>query len=61
MKEDNRFGAVVLQDMPWSELVRLWQKFEELGFDSTWIADHFVNYAHPTSPWLEGWTTLAGL
>jgi len=61
MKQDIRFGALVLQDMPWSELVRLWQKFDELGFDSTWVADHFVNYAHPTSPWFDGWTTLAGL
>ncbi|MHA2425939.1 MAG: LLM class flavin-dependent oxidoreductase [Candidatus Thorarchaeota archaeon] len=58
---DNRFGAVVLQDMPWSELVRLWEQFEELEFDNTWIADHFVNYAHPTNPWLDGWTALAGL
>ena len=56
-----RFGVVVLQDFPWSDLVKLWQKFEELGFDSTWIADHFVNYANPTGPWLEGWTTLAAL
>ncbi|MFW9846395.1 MAG: LLM class flavin-dependent oxidoreductase [Candidatus Thorarchaeota archaeon] len=61
MSEEIRFGAIVLQDMPWSELVRLWQKFDSLGFDSTWIADHFVNYAHPTEPWLEGWTTLAAL
>ena len=60
-KEDVRFGAVVLQDFPWDKLVELWQKFETLGFDTTWIADHFVNYAHPTSPWLDGWTTLAGL
>ncbi|MCK5390499.1 MAG: LLM class flavin-dependent oxidoreductase, partial [Candidatus Thorarchaeota archaeon] len=56
-----RFGAVILQDFPYQELVKLWQKFETLGFDTTWIADHFVNYAHPTSPWLDGWTTLAGL
>lgn len=56
-----RFGAVILQDFPWQELVKLWRKFDSLGFDSTWIADHFVNYAHPTSPWLEGWTTLAAL
>ena len=56
-----RFGVVVLQDFPWSELVKLWQKVEELGFDSTWIADHFVNYANPTGPWLDGWTTLAAL
>ena len=56
-----RFGAVILQDFPFQELVRLWQQFELLGFDSTWIADHFVNYAYPNSPWLDGWTTLAGL
>jgi len=63
-KKDNekiRFGAVILQDFPFQDLAKLWQKFEALGFDSTWIADHFVNYAHPNSPWLDGWTTLAGL
>jgi len=59
--QELRFGAVILQDFPYPELVKLWQKFESLGFDSTWIADHFVNYAHPDSPWLDGWSTLAGL
>ena len=59
--QELRFGAVILQDFPYAELVKLWQKFESLGFDSTWIADHFVNYAHPDSPWLDGWSTLAGL
>ena len=59
--EEIKFGAVILQDCPFQELSKLWQKFEALGFDSTWIADHFVNYAHPNSPWLDGWTTLAGL
>ncbi len=61
MRDTMRFGTIVLQDMPWQELTNLWQKFESLGFDSTWVADHFVNYAHPTSPWFEGWSTLAGL
>ena len=59
--EEIKFGAVILQDCPFQELSKLWQKFEALGFDSTWIADHFVNYAYPNSPWLDGWTTLAGL
>ncbi len=61
MTEGIRFGVVALQNMPWEELVRLWQRFDTLGFDSTWIADHFVNYANPTGPWLEGWTALAAL
>ncbi|MFW9844411.1 MAG: LLM class flavin-dependent oxidoreductase [Candidatus Thorarchaeota archaeon] len=60
-KQEIRFGAVILQDFPYQELVKLWQKFDSLNFDSTWIADHFVNYAHPDSPWLDGWSTLAGL
>ncbi len=61
MSSKIRFGAVVLQDMPFPRIVELWQKFDELNFDSTWIADHFVNYAHPNSPWLDGWTALAAL
>ncbi|MHA2214054.1 MAG: LLM class flavin-dependent oxidoreductase [Candidatus Thorarchaeota archaeon] len=61
MSHEIKFGVGVLQEYPWQELTRLWHQFDSLGFDSTFIADHFVNYAHPTSPWLEGWTTLAGL
>ncbi|UCE09877.1 MAG: LLM class flavin-dependent oxidoreductase [Candidatus Thorarchaeota archaeon] len=61
MNREIKFGVGVLQDLPWQELVRLWQQFDSMGFDSTFIADHFVNYANPTSPWLECWTTLAGL
>ncbi|MHA1480538.1 MAG: LLM class flavin-dependent oxidoreductase [Candidatus Thorarchaeota archaeon] len=61
MTDELRFGALVLQDFPYQELTKLWQQFEQLGFDSTWVADHFVNYAHPTSPWFEGWTLLSAL
>lgn len=61
MTQDIRFGAVVLQDMPIQKLIELWQKFEELGFDNTWVADHFVNYSHPSSPWFEGWTVLTAM
>lgn len=32
-----------------------------MGFDSTWVADHFVNYSNPAGPWFDGWTTLAAL
>ena len=56
-----KFGAIVLQDMPYQELVRLWQKFETLGFDSTWVADHFINYANPEGLWYDGWTVLTAL
>ena len=50
-----------MQDMPYQDLVRLWQKFETLGFDSTWVADHFINYANPEGLWYDGWTVLTAL
>ena len=61
MTLENRFGLVVLQNLPWQHLVQLWKTFDHLGFDNTWVADHFVNYASPQDPWYEGWTTLTGL
>jgi alkanesulfonate monooxygenase SsuD/methylene tetrahydromethanopterin reductase-like flavin-dependent oxidoreductase (luciferase family) len=60
-KQKLRFGVILLQDSPWSNLVKLFQKVETLGFDSAWIADHYVNYANPAGPWLDGWTSLAAL
>jgi alkanesulfonate monooxygenase SsuD/methylene tetrahydromethanopterin reductase-like flavin-dependent oxidoreductase (luciferase family) len=32
-----------------------------MGFDTVWVADHFVNPYAPRGPWFDGWTTLAGL
>ncbi len=61
MNELPRFGIVTFQNVPWEELVKCWLSVEELGFDSVWVADHFVNYESPTSPWLEAWTLLAAL
>ena len=56
-----KFGILTLQDMPWDTSVKLWQQMDSFGFDSIWVADHFVNYANPPSPWYDGWTALAGL
>lgn len=61
MSQRLRFGIVTFQNVPWEELVKRWLSVEELGFDSVWIADHFVNYESPMSPWLEAWTLLAAL
>jgi F420-dependent oxidoreductase-like protein len=35
--------------------------FEELGFDSVWDCDHYVQPEQPDGPYYEGWTLLAGL
>ena len=56
-----RFGIMTLQHLPWQKEVERWQLIENLGFDSVWLADHFVNYMQPDAPWFESWTLLAAL
>jgi alkanesulfonate monooxygenase SsuD/methylene tetrahydromethanopterin reductase-like flavin-dependent oxidoreductase (luciferase family) len=55
------FGIVRNQNLPWETMVRHWQAFEELGFDSIWHADHYQRPSIPDAPFLEGWTLLAAL
>ena len=50
-----KFGLLVRSSEPWSTLVAQWQELEALGFDSLWVADHFVVHSY------EAWTALAGL
>lgn len=58
---DLQFGVITLQHLGWEEEAQRWQTIEKLGFDSIWVADHFVNYANPHEPWLESWTLLSAL
>ena len=60
-EEKLRFGIWTPQLTPWPEIVKRWQHFETLGFDSAWVVDHFVNPYRSTGPWFEGWTLLAAL
>jgi alkanesulfonate monooxygenase SsuD/methylene tetrahydromethanopterin reductase-like flavin-dependent oxidoreductase (luciferase family) len=56
-----QFG-IWLPPLPsWPVLRQRAQVIESLGFDSLWLADHFVNPYTPDSPWMESWTLLAGL
>ncbi|MGE5224683.1 MAG: LLM class flavin-dependent oxidoreductase [Omnitrophica WOR_2 bacterium] len=61
MAQKLRFGILTIQDSSWATLVQQWQRVESLGFDSVWIADHFVNSHKIDDSWLEGWTALAAL
>ena len=64
MKHKLRFGASPLPNVPWDEMVKRFRYLEELGFDSAWIGDHFVNWRHARAsrdPWFEAWTLLAAL
>ena len=61
MSQPLQFGIVRNQNLPWKTMVRHWQVFEELGFDSIWHADHYQRPSLPAEPFLEGWTLLAAL
>jgi alkanesulfonate monooxygenase SsuD/methylene tetrahydromethanopterin reductase-like flavin-dependent oxidoreductase (luciferase family) len=61
MGEGLRFGVITLQNAPWGEMAERWRSIEGLGFDSVWVADHFVDFSRPREPWFEAWTLLAGL
>ncbi len=56
-----RCGIITLQQLPWKREIQRWRLIEALGFDSVWVADHFVNYVQPNAPWFEAWTLLAAL
>ena len=46
----------------WDEIVRIWQRAEELGYDVAWTYDHFVAVMmDPFDPCLESWACLAAL
>lgn len=47
--------------MPWDKTVERWQLFEKLGFESAWLCDHLIQPSHPTGPYFEAWSLLAGL
>jgi alkanesulfonate monooxygenase SsuD/methylene tetrahydromethanopterin reductase-like flavin-dependent oxidoreductase (luciferase family) len=59
--QELRFGIITVQNLTWEKEVERWQFIESLGFDSVWVADHFVDPYEPSSPWFEGWTLLAAL
>jgi len=61
MTRELRFGVATLQNASWNTLVERWQCLDEFGFDSAWVADHFVNPFFPSEPFLEGWTLLSAL
>jgi F420-dependent oxidoreductase-like protein len=58
-----RFGLQTgQQNVAWNDLLDVWRKADDWGYDSLWVFDHFYAiFMDPASPCLEGWTTLAGL
>ncbi len=58
---DLKFYVMTLPNVPWDDLLARYQRFEELGFDIAAIADHFVDWGNPPSPWFEAWTLAAAI
>jgi alkanesulfonate monooxygenase SsuD/methylene tetrahydromethanopterin reductase-like flavin-dependent oxidoreductase (luciferase family) len=57
-----RFSVITLQDAPWTELVLRWQRLEELGVETIWVADHLGSDSlAPQQPWFEAWSCLTAL
>jgi len=58
-----RFGIQTgQQNVAWADMLDLWRKADDWGYDSLWNFDHFYAiFIDPASPCLEGWTTLSAL
>ncbi len=56
-----RFGIIQLQNHPWARLLENCRLVESLGYDSLWVADHFVNSSSLHEDWLDGWSLLPAL
>jgi len=58
-----RFGLQTgQQNVAWRDLLDLWRKADQWGYDSLWNFDHFYAiFTNPEDPCLEGWTTLSAL
>ncbi len=54
-----RFGVLAPQVVPYAVQQERWRELDEFGFDSLWLADHFVNPARPSGRWFESQTLMA--
>jgi alkanesulfonate monooxygenase SsuD/methylene tetrahydromethanopterin reductase-like flavin-dependent oxidoreductase (luciferase family) len=59
MGHDVRFQVATLPNASWDEVLERFLKVEALGFDLASMADHFVNWANPSTPWFDLWTHAA--
>lgn len=56
-----RFQVLTLPKTDWSTLLGRFQSIEALGFDLAGMADHFVDWTNPPSPWFDLWTQAAAV
>ena len=58
-----RFGVFTgVAQTTWPDLLEVWQRIDEMGFDTGWVPDHFyAGYGDPDGPCFEAGTVLAAL
>ncbi len=56
-----RFGATILQVVPFPQVRDDFAFAESIGLDNAWVIDQFGIDGEPEMPLLEAWTTLAAL
>ncbi len=56
-----RFGIATVQNVSWRNLVERWRFIEKAGFDSIWVADHFLHWNRQMMPFFESWSILSAL
>ena len=56
-----QLGVATVQNVSWKKLVERWWFIEKGGFDSIWVADHFLHWNKPMMPFFESRSTLSAL
>ena len=56
-----RFHVLCLPNAGWDEMLARFVRMEEMGVDVGAVADHFVDWTNPPSPWFESFTLLAAV
>jgi F420-dependent oxidoreductase-like protein len=58
-----RFGVFTgVAQTAWRDLLGIWQRIDEMGFDTGWVPDHFyAGYGDPAGPCFEAGTVLAAI
>lgn len=56
-----RFHVLCLPNAPWDDLLARFVRMEEMGIEVGAVADHFVDWTNPPSPWFESFTLLAAV
>ena len=61
MGQKLRFQVMLIPSVPWPQFLDRFLRVEALGFDVAAMPDHFCDWANPSGPWLEAWTTVAAV